>query len=109
MEVYNKSAITVTPKKPFVDWNNKLTPEMPISEKMMGSSRTYLTNPDFEDAEKHLKKYFKQIFEEELEAMWTDEEEWPQKRDFKTFCEWFEYEISDWVVDLSKKPLRSEW
>ena len=82
---------------------------MPISEKMMGSSRTYLTNPDFEDAEKHLKKYFKQIFEEELEAMWTDEEEWPQKRDFKTFCEWFEYEISDWVVDLSKKPLRSEW
>jgi hypothetical protein len=81
MEVYNRSAITVTPKKPFVDWNNKLTPEM----------------------------YFKQIFEEELEAMWTDEEDWPQKRDFNTFCEWFDFEISDWVMDLSKKPLHSEW
>lgn len=53
---------------------------------ILGESHTYLTDPDFDNAEKHLKKYFKLIFEEELEGIWTDENDWPQKRDFKTFC-----------------------
>ena len=64
-----------------------------------------MTNPDFDNAEKHIKKYFKQIFEEELEGVWLDENDWPSKRDFKTFCEWFDFEISDMVIDLSKKNL----
>ena len=105
MEILNRSAITVSAKQPFIDWANSLTPEFPMESKVLGESHTYLTNPDFEDAEKHLKKYFKAIFEEELEGIWTDANEWPQKRDFKTFCEWFHFEISDWVQDLSKKPL----
>lgn len=109
MEIYNRSAITVTAKKPFIDWNNSLTPEMPMNNNLLGESHTYLTNPDFDNADKHIKKYFKQIFEEELYSMWTDEDAWPQKRDFKTFCDWFSFEISDWVQDLSKKPLYSEW
>ncbi len=105
MEILNRSAITVSAKQPFLDWANSLTPEFPMESKVLGESHTYLTNPDFEDAEKHLKKYFKAIFEEELEGIWTDANEWPQKRDFKTFCEWFHFEISDWVQDLSKKLL----
>lgn len=105
MEILNRSAITITPKQPFVDWANALTPELPMEINDLVESHTYLTNPDFEDAEKHLKKYFKQIFIEELDGIWTDEQDWPQKRDFKTFCEWFSFEISDWVQDLSTKPL----
>ncbi|OAZ05332.1 hypothetical protein [Flavobacterium succinicans] len=105
MEILNRSAITITPKQPFVDWANALAPEFPMKISVLGESHTYLTNPDFEDAEKHLKKYFKQIFIEELDSIWTDEQDWPQKRDFKTFCEWFSFEISDWVQDLSTKPL----
>jgi len=67
---------------------------------------TYLlTNLDFENANKHIKKYFKEIFIEELNGIWTDENDWPQKRDFKTFCDWFSFEVSDWVQDLSTKPL----
>ena len=86
MKVYNRSAITVKGKQPFIDWANTLTPAYPMEINVVGASHTYLTDPDFDNAEKHLKKYFKLIFEEELEGIWTDENDWPQKRDFKTFC-----------------------
>ena len=66
-----------------------------------------MTKPYFEDSEKHIQKYFERIFKEQLEGMWTDENDWPQTIDFTTFCEWFHYEISDWVQDLSKKKLKS--
>ncbi len=42
MEIYNRSAITVTAKKPFIDWNNSLTPEMPMNINLLGESHTYL-------------------------------------------------------------------
>ena len=48
---------------------------MPVGENTIGESSTYLTPPDFDDAEKHIKKYYKEIFEMALEAMWTDEED----------------------------------
>lgn len=105
MTTLNRSAITIKPKQPFVDWANKVIPELPTELNVLGESKTYLTNPDFDNAEKHIKKYFKQIFEEELEGTWLNENDWPINRDFKTFCEWFDFEISDLVTDLSKKRL----
>lgn len=108
MKVYNRSAITIGYKKPFIDWNNQLTPDFLIDENILGESKTYLTKEDFEDPNQLVKKYFKVIFELELEGIWTDEADWPQQRDFKTFMEWFSYEVSDWVVDLDTKPLISD-
>ncbi|WPR70664.1 hypothetical protein SLW70_12050 [Flavobacterium sp. NG2] len=105
MKVYNRSAITISYKAPFVDWNNQLTPDFQMDAGMLGESKTYLTKEDFEDANQLIKKYCKTIFELELEGIWTDENDWPQKRDFKTFCEWFHFEVSDWVVDLGNQPL----
>lgn len=107
MKVYNRSAITVTFKQPFKDWINQLDTENPIDFATYTNSATYLTEPDFDSSESHIKKYFKQLFESELESMWTDEEDWPQNRTFALFCEWFHYEISEWVYDVSKKPLKS--
>jgi hypothetical protein len=105
MEIMNRSAITITPKQPFIDWTNALTPEFPMEINVLGESHTYLTNLDFDNAEKHIKKYCKEIFEEELFGIWTDQNDWPKKLDYKTFCDWFHFEISDWVQDLSNKPL----
>ena len=109
MEFLNRSAISVSPKQPFVDWANALTPEFPMEIDVPGTTHTYLTDPDFEDTDKQIKKYYKQIFEEELGGIWTDENDWPQKRNFKTFCEWFHFEISNWVQDLSRKDLFGEF
>ena len=105
MEILNRYAITVTAKQPFIEWANKLTPELPIEINFFSESHTYLTNPDLNNAEEHIKKYYKHIFEEELESIWTDENDWPKEIDFNTFCEWFDFVISDWVQDLSIKPL----
>ena len=107
MQIYNRSAITVRAKQPFVDWINALAPESPLHVDMLGESHTYLTDPDFDNADKHIKKYFIEIFQEELESMWTDENDWPQTINFTTFCEWFHFEISDWVQDLSTKKMKS--
>ena len=104
MRVLNRSAINISYKKPFIDWNNRLFPDLPMFENMLGESKTYLINQLFNNADQAIKKYFKEIFlfEAELEGICIDEEEWPEKRTFKLFNEWFSYEISDWVTDLSK-------
>jgi hypothetical protein len=106
MNVINRSAITVTGKKPFIDWNNALFPTMPIDESMPGN--TYLINEITDDAGSVIKKYYKAIFEFQLEGICIDEDEWPEKRNFKLFTEWFNYEISDWVIDLSNKSMFDE-
>lgn len=107
MRVLSRSAITISYKKPFVEWHNRLFPDMLLYENILGESKTYLIDELFDDVEAAVKKHFKRIFEEELFGNCTDENEWPQKRTFKLFCEWFSYEVSDWVVDLSKKSMKS--
>ena len=103
MKILNRAAITINYKQPFVDWTNALSPDYPERvANILGESTTYLIKNDFEDADKFIKKYYKQIFEEQLEGQWTDENEWPEKLTFKLFNEWFSYEISDMVVDLKK-------
>lgn len=105
MKILERSSITISYKKPFIDWNNNLTPELALNISMLGESKTYLTKVDFENADQLIKKYFKEIFELELDGTWTDENDWPQNRNFSTFCDWFNFEISDWVTDLEKKKL----
>ncbi|MFK7061478.1 hypothetical protein [Flavobacterium oreochromis] len=106
MEILDRSAIIIKPKQPYFDWVKSLDQETSAMEiSMLEKPRTYLTDSVLKDEEKHLKKYFKQVFEEELESVLTNQEDWPQKRDIKTFYEWFDVEVSDWVQDLSKKSL----
>lgn len=105
MELINRSAITILHKQLFIQWHNALCPDMPMHENMLGEAKTYLVKEDFEDAQKLIKKHYKQIFELELEGIWTDENDWPQNRNWKLFNEWFHYEISDFVIDLIDAPL----
>jgi hypothetical protein len=102
MHIINRSAITLTYKKPFIDWHNKL---MPLNEKLIGESSTYLVPELSENPTDAIKKYYLEIFETELFQMWTDENDWPQKITSKLFEEWFSVEISGWVYDLDKKTL----
>jgi hypothetical protein len=106
MEIINRAAITVTFLKPFIDWNNKLMPELPMSENRFGESSTYLIPEQFDDAEKVIKKYYKQIFENELFQMWTEENDWPENISVKLFNEWFSVEVSEYVYDLSRSALK---
>jgi hypothetical protein len=42
-----------------------------------------------EAIEKWLQRNFDRIFQNELNDWHTDEKDWPQKRTFKIFLEWF--------------------
>jgi hypothetical protein len=59
MNVISRSAITISYKKPFAEWNNKLCPDMPMEENLLGESKTYLVKEYFGDANKVIKKYYK--------------------------------------------------
>ncbi|BAU56077.1 hypothetical protein [Mucilaginibacter gotjawali] len=60
----------------------------------------------FEDTEKWLKSNFNKIFENELNGRHTDENDWPAKRTYKLFTEWFDAEIHITVEDIEEAPIR---
>jgi len=74
---------------------------------ILGESSTYLVTESTGDADKLLRKYYKEIFENELFQMWTDENDWPQKISYELFNEWFSVEIAGFVYDLPKTKIET--
>jgi len=99
----DRSAIVVKPLKPFADWLIKLYPEDGYPEFM--ESSIYLVNDEIDDLEAWLKKKFDKFFMFELENWHTFKKEWPQKRNYKMFKQWFQVELSTMVFDMEKKPV----
>lgn len=98
----NRSAIILKPLQPFLDWFENLYPN---ESDDMSESMTYLLSVDIEDVEAWLKKKFDKLFMRELEGWHTNEKEWPQKRTYKMFKQWFQVDISTMVFDLEKEPV----
>lgn len=74
------------------------------------SERSAYLLPEYEDdnqMEYLLEKYFKPIFEEQLNGWWQDTDAWPPRRDLKTFKEWFDVEFHSVVFDLVDKPIQT--
>jgi hypothetical protein len=64
--------------------------------------------PDFEEIaqmERWLKKNFDDIFCDQLNNWYTDEDVWPQKRTFKMFKEWFDYSLHTMISDTQDGPI----
>jgi len=55
-----------------------------------------------------LSRYFRQLFELELEAWSRDETTWPARRDLKMFRRWFDVVGESMVVDLGSGDLLVE-
>lgn len=98
----NRTAIILRPLQPFLDWCSSLYPEE-IDE--MNETNTYLISEDIYDVEAWLKKKFDRLFIYELEAWHTNKKEWPQRRNYKMFKQWFQVDISRMVFDLEKDPV----
>ncbi|MBT8244462.1 MAG: hypothetical protein HKP48_07390 [Winogradskyella sp.] len=102
----NRSAIIVKPKQPFIDWHNSLYPDSKMDEIDID---IYLVDDSINDLEKWLKKKFDKLFTMVLYDWHTNKKEWPQRRNYKMFKQWFRVEISETVYDLEKRPiLKSE-
>ncbi len=102
----NRSAIIVKPKQPFIDWHNSLYPDSKMDEIDVD---IYLVNNTINDLENFLKKKFDKLFTMVLQDWHTNKKEWPQRRNYKMFKQWFRVEISETIYDLERKPvLKSE-
>ena len=98
MKTINRTSITITPKQPYIDWANSFED----AEKYDTPHATTILIPDKYDEfnyENYLKKVFIIIFEEELESWMVDPNDWPKKRTYKIFKEWFEVICSDMTWD----------
>ena len=101
----NRSAIIIKPLQPFIDWVSNLYPEDEDMDDIK-ETRTYLIHEDIEDIDSWLAKKFDKLFTFELESWHTNKKEWPQKRNYKMFKEWFQIDISTMVYDFEKNPIQ---
>jgi len=101
MEDVERIAVVISPKKPFKDWVKSVDPVS--DDGGLDISTVYLI-PPFETEQEinsFLQKRYAQIFENELEAWYVDEDVWPKNRTYKMFKEWLDVKIHDMVFDLS--------
>jgi len=99
----NRSAIILKPLQPFYDWINALYPNDKTTE--VNENNIYLISDEIEDVETYLKKKFDKFFMMELNDWHTNKKEWPQKRNYKMFTQWFLIETSTMIYDLEKRPV----
>lgn len=99
----NRNAIVIRPLQPFIDWLNSIntvSEEEPVKE-----SNVYLIADEVYDVEDWLKRKYDQFFKMELEEWHTNKKQWPKKRSYKMFKQWFNIEFSTMVYDMEKEPV----
>ena len=104
MRRLKRTALSVTPKRPYIDWANALEAGgVKIGPEFMPEQTIYLVEDTTEqalDLRTLLGPYYAAIFEEELGGWHRRESEWPARRDLSPFLAWFEVEIHSLVLDL---------
>lgn len=112
MHVINRSAAIIKPKQPFVDWANSVSDEenkYMIKDFSTDCSVILLPGIDSDEhAEAIVQNLYNDIFEVELSSWTTDENEWPRKRKYEMFLEWFEIEYHSIVLDPFEDDIEKE-
>ena len=103
----NRHAIVIKPLQPFFDWLNSLNPEDDAINEV-DEANIYLVDDDIDDIEKWLRKKFDNFFTMELNDWHTNKKEWPQKRSYKMFKQWFSIDISTMIYDMERRPVYKE-
>ncbi|MFA7061309.1 MAG: hypothetical protein WC156_10885 [Pedobacter sp.] len=107
----NRSIVIAMAKEPFREWLLSLPDPCDNTLEEINEDRTTYLIPEYEDdkqRDRALKKVFGGIFEAQLAEWWTREEDWPQKRDLRTFKKWFDLQFHSVVEDLVDDMLVDE-
>ena|SRR5690606_14041552 len=104
-DMINRNAIVVKTKQPFLDWVNSLTPDDPTTGNEEGNIYLIKEKDNNEAIARWLSRNFDKIFVNELNDWWVDEKDWPKKRTFKIFKEWFDFEIHSMVLDMEDEDI----
>ncbi len=114
MRVVNRTAVTVTGGRPYLDWTASTDSDANRGILTVARAKTYGTAyllPEVE-LEEDLQEWIEEnavwLFEFQL-AAWTDDESlWPPTRDLKTFREWFRVDLHSVVVDVADDDIEGE-
>jgi hypothetical protein len=128
MRVINRTAITVVGAQPYVDWTRArdvafapakerrsstagdghgLSVMIPRA-KPYGSAYLLPEGVAEEDLLEWIEDNYATLFESQLSAWTEDESAWPERRDLKTFREWFRVDLHSVVVDVSDDEIEGE-
>ena len=101
----NRNGISVQPKQPLLDWLNKQSPAYPVALPPDGT--TYLIDEmdSAEEIHKWLEKNYDLIFTRELDSWHSDPSNWPPRRNYKMFNEWFSVSVNTMIYDIGSLPL----
>jgi hypothetical protein len=105
----NRGAIIVRPNAPYLDWAAALDDSELLPDRD-GEQTIYLVPEygDDDEAMEVLAACYDLIFEGELFAWHTVEEDWPQDRSLEMFLEWFDVEFHSMVDDLCGYPIEDD-
>ena len=112
MYTINRGVAVIKPRQPYLDWIRNLPdPDDEITLDALRDECTAILVP--EDSNNLVVMEFinanhEWIFEVELESWWTDDADWPAKRDWETFCKWFDVEYHSVVIDPSDEAICKE-
>lgn len=99
----NRGLVIAFVREPFREWLHSLPNSCCMSLEEINEDRTAYLISEFEEEgqrDRALKKVYGAIFESELSDWWVNEEDWPQKRDLRTFKKWFDLKFYPLVEDM---------
>ncbi|MHC4164618.1 MAG: hypothetical protein ACYSUM_21060 [Planctomycetota bacterium] len=105
MEMINRSAVIVKPRRPYLEWaraDDSTGVAEVVFEDLRREPHVYLL-PEYADPRSQrevLDEFWPQVFEAMLEGWLTDEALWPKNRTRTMFDEWFEIQMCSLVQDL---------
>lgn len=114
MEMLNRIALLVTPRRRLLEWLNGV-PDAgePVSLDELPSMRTVYLFVYYENEQPDLQalidQHWEEVFDAYLEEWISDESLWPTNRTAHTFRDWFGVELIDTVADADpEEPVTIE-
>lgn len=105
----NRAALIVRPLQPYLDWAKSLDDSGLVPNQ--ADEKTVYLVADYgndQEADQVLRGVYAEVFERELFAWHTDENDWPKKRTFAVFKQWFAIEMHSMVEDLCSDAIEDD-
>ncbi len=107
MKTINRTAITIIPNQPYIDWADSFN-DVAVYYKNFVTTILIPDEYDEFNYEKFIRRTYKQIFDEQLESWMADPSVWPKIKGYKMFKKWFEIICSDVTQDYGAGQIEHE-
>ena len=107
----NRCVVTVRAREPFLRWLQSVSGDDTTTLDEINDDTSAYLLPDYlddDDRQLPVARYYNLSFERELAGWWTDESDWPKRRELVMFTRWFDVEFHSVVIDLVDEVLWDE-